>query len=98
MKYVALLLPLLLCGCFETVPVRPTIPEKTSVNVPPEDLRACPALPRMEERDYTQDQLADFFKDWINAHDTCDGRQARLAAIIRKAFNLPETSAESSAK
>lgn len=91
MKYAIPFLLLVLTGCFETAPVRPTVPEKESVSIPPEDLRKCPPLPRMEEREYDQLDTATFMNTWITAYDTCSGRQERLSATVRKAFNLPET-------
>ncbi|MNL10481.1 hypothetical protein D3C87_1312810 [compost metagenome] len=91
MKYAIPFLLMLLTGCFETAPVRPVVPEKETVNIPPEDLRRCPELPRMEERDYDQLDTATFLHSWISIYDVCSGRQERLSNIARKAFNLPET-------
>ncbi len=91
MKYVAPFLLLLLTGCFETAPVRPVVPEKLTVQVPPEDLRPCDPLPPFPVKNLDQEELVDELNRWIGIHDVCSGRQARNVSTIRKGFNLPET-------
>ena len=86
MKYLLLLLPMFLSGCFDTIPVRPALQETDPgrIQVTPQDQLPCPPLPAPPEGPLSEEAAGLLLVNWANLYQDCSDAKDRIFEIIKQ--------------
>lgn len=90
MKTSFFILLLALVGCADLPkPIDPVLaPPTETVNIPDELLLTCPAIPKLESRDYKEGELVKITNKIITISENCRTKDSILINTVVKAFNI----------
>ncbi len=64
------------------------VPKTETVAIPKKTLEPCKALPKMEDRAYTQEQVLDYSKLLLEPFSDCKARKNDATDSLKKALNI----------